>query len=45
MGRGKVHAGSGWGNLKEIDLLKDWGVEGGMILNGSSSSGMGHGLD
>jgi hypothetical protein len=35
-----------WGNLRERDHLEDLGVDGRIILNGSSGSGMwGYGLD
>jgi hypothetical protein len=41
MGRGEVHTGFWWGNLRERDHLKDPGVDGRIILDGSSRSGMG----
>jgi hypothetical protein len=31
-GRGEVHRGFWWGNLRERDLLKDPGVDGSIIL-------------
>jgi hypothetical protein len=46
MGRGKVHTGIWWGNLMERDHLEEQGVDGRIILNGSSGSGMWrYGLD
>jgi hypothetical protein len=45
MGRGGVHTGFWWGNLREKGHLEDPGVYGMIIKNGSSGSGMGgHGL-
>jgi len=31
-GRGEVHTGSWWGDLREGDHLEDPGIDGGMIL-------------
>jgi hypothetical protein len=31
-GRGEVHTGSWWGDLRERDHLEDPGIDGGMIL-------------
>jgi hypothetical protein len=51
-GKGMWHYGRGercmfwWGNLRERDHLEDLGVDGRIILDGSSGSGMlEHGLD
>jgi hypothetical protein len=44
-GRGEVHTGFWYGDLKEGKHLGDPGVDGRIILNGSSRNGMGHGLD
>jgi hypothetical protein len=38
VGRGEVHTGFRWENLKERDHLEDPGVVGRVILNGSSGS-------
>ena len=35
------HTGFWWGNLKETSHLEDLNIDEGIILNGSSSSGMG----
>jgi hypothetical protein len=32
MGRGKVHTGFRWGNLRDIDHLEDPGIDGRIIL-------------
>jgi hypothetical protein len=40
-GRGEVYTGFWWGNLKERDHLEDPGLDGRIILNGSSGSGLG----
>jgi hypothetical protein len=46
MRREEAYTGFWWGNLKERDHFKDPGVDGRMILNGSSGSRMWwHGLD
>ena len=46
MGKGEVYTGFWWVNLRERDHLGDPGVEGRIILNGSSGSGMwGYGQD
>jgi len=46
MGRGDVYTGFWWGNLRERDHLEDPGLDGRIIYNVSSGSGMwGHGLD
>ena len=46
MGRREAHTGFWWRNLRERDHLGDPGVDGRVILNGSSRSGMwGYGLD
>jgi hypothetical protein len=37
-----VHTGFGWGNLRERDHLGDPGLDGRIILSGSSRNGMGH---
>jgi len=45
-GTGEVHTGVLWGDLVERDHLENRGVEGMMLLNWSSRSGVGeHGLD
>ena len=41
LGRGEVHTGFCWGNLLESDHLEDPGIDGRIILNRSSRSGMG----
>jgi len=38
--RGEVHTGFWWGNLRERDHLEDPGLDGRIILNGPSRSGM-----
>jgi len=43
-GRGEVHTSSWWGNLMEIDHLKDPGRDGRIILKWLSRMGM-RGLD
>jgi hypothetical protein len=40
MGRGEAYTGFWWGNLKERDHLGDPGLDGRIILEGSSGSGM-----
>ena len=41
-----MHTGFWWGNLRDRDHLEDLGVDGRIILSGSSGSGMWwHGLD
>jgi len=46
MGRGEVYIGSWWGNPKERIHWEDRNVDKGIILTGSSGSGMwGLGLD
>jgi hypothetical protein len=46
MGKREVHIGFWLGDLREGDHLGDPGVDGRIISNGSSRSGMrGHGLD
>jgi len=40
-GIGEVYTGFWWGNLREIDNFEELGVEGRIILNGSSRSRMG----
>jgi hypothetical protein len=46
MGRVKVYTRYWWGNPRERDHLEDPGVDGRIILNGSSGSGMrGYELD
>ena len=40
MGRGETYAGFWWGNLREGDHWGDPGVDGRIILDGSSESGM-----
>ena len=41
-----MHTRFWWGNLREKDHFEDAGVDGKMILNGSSRSGMrGHRMD
>jgi hypothetical protein len=39
-GRGGVHTGFWWGNLRERDYLGDPGLDDREILKGSSRSGM-----
>ena len=41
MGRGEVHTGFWWGDLREEDHLDDPGVDGRIILKLYSRSGMG----
>ena len=46
MGRVEAYTGFWWGNRREKDHLGDPGVDGRIILDGSSGSGMlGYGLD
>jgi len=40
-----VLTGFCWGDVRDRDHLEDLGVSGGIILNGSSRSVMGHGLN
>ena len=45
-GRGEVYTGVWWGNLREKDHLEDPGVNGRIIIDGSSESVKGaHGRD
>jgi len=45
-GRGEVHTGFWWGDLREGDHMEDLDVEGTIILKWISGSRMrGHGLD
>jgi len=39
-GRGEASTGFGWGSLKERDHMGDPGLDGRIILSGSSGSGM-----
>jgi hypothetical protein len=41
MGRGEVHTKFWWGNLREGDHWEDLGLDGRVILSGSSITGMG----
>jgi len=41
MGRGDIYTGVWWGNLRERDHLEDPGVDGRIIQDGASGSGMG----
>jgi hypothetical protein len=41
MGRGEVHIGLWWGNLREVNHLKDPGVDGWIILKWISRSWVG----
>ena len=46
MGRGEVHRGFWWGNLRERDHLEDPGVDGSIILKWKFKNWDGeHGLD
>ena len=40
-GRGGLHAGFWWGDSREREHLEDLGVDGNIILNGSSRYGFG----
>jgi len=45
-GRGEVHTGFWWGNLREIDHLEDPGIDGRIILTWIFRKwDVGHGLD
>ena len=43
--REEVHTGFWWGNLRERDHLEDPCIDGRIILDGSSRSGMWGGMD
>jgi len=44
MGRGEVHIGLWWGNLRQRDRLGNSGMVGRIMLNGASGMGM-EGMD
>jgi hypothetical protein len=39
--RGEMHTKFRWGNMRERDYVEDPGIDGSVISNGSSGSGMG----
>jgi hypothetical protein len=41
VGKREVHTGFWWGDLREGNHLRDPGIDGRIILNGSSRSGWG----